>query len=596
MGTVEAQDGAFLPPRATSWGDPSDRDALQQIAEDVATRAGFAVCAIEVLRSDAMLEFVAIHGTRPGRERLLGRGSPVGAMTPVFNCGADFGAFTFVAAEWLTQEALARIRRHGYVPRLQAAADDRDAWRAEDVLAARLRDGDGELRAVLYLDEPFSGMRLRPEGLLALSDELQLAFRAVVTTVERESFSQRFRLGGAARKVIRSASNHDGLEQLLEVAQGELKSAFRAVDLHIHVFGPAEREERGHAAGHGSEDLDAAIAAAARLAWTEGHVVIAEREEVWGGERLEVRHAAVLAGAAQEQGVRSIIVVPVTGSGRLLGALVIVRGDDEVRWTDSESAAALEVGHDLGQAVLDARAFEKEQQLNVELRRLDSYRTELIETVLHELKNPIGVIVGHLEMLEAWPSAPPEVRASLAAMGKGAARLETLADHLLTLSRLGGPDQGPDRVPVDLAALVRESAELTSVVSAQADVALELAGVADKVTVLGDPDDLRRVVDNLVGNAVKYSDARSTVRVGAERLDEEVLFWVSDEGLGISEEDQERLFTEFFRSTNTRALTRPGTGLGLAIVRRIVVGHGGRIEVESALGEGTTFRVWLPAG
>ena len=110
----------------------------------------------------------------------------------------------------------------------------------------------------------------------------------------------------------------------------------------------------------------------------------------------------------------------------------------------------------------------------------------------------------------------------------------------------------------------------------------------------GDPEELRRLVANLVSNAVKYSLDGGTVEVGLERRADEVVLTVADHGLGISEEDQERLFIEFFRSTNPEALRRPGTGLGLAIVARIVARHEGRIDVDSALGRGTTVTVTLP--
>ena len=99
---------------------------------------------------------------------------------------------------------------------------------------------------------------------------------------------------------------------------------------------------------------------------------------------------------------------------------------------------------------------------------------------------------------------------------------------------------------------------------------------------------------NLLGNAVKYSDAGSRVEVHLEAGQDHVVLSVVDHGLGISEEDQRGLFSEFFRSTNPEAYARPGTGLGLVIVDRIVGRHGGHIAVDSELGRGTTVTVTLP--
>jgi signal transduction histidine kinase len=115
------------------------------------------------------------------------------------------------------------------------------------------------------------------------------------------------------------------------------------------------------------------------------------------------------------------------------------------------------------------------------------------------------------------------------------------------------------------------------------------------LVVLGDESSLTSVVTNLVTNAIGYSDAGSCVRVSLRRGEDEAVLECTDEGLGISADDREHLFTEFFRSTNRAALDRPGTGLGLTITRRVVERHGGRIEVESELGVGSTFRVLLPA-
>ena len=117
----------------------------------------------------------------------------------------------------------------------------------------------------------------------------------------------------------------------------------------------------------------------------------------------------------------------------------------------------------------------------------------------------------------------------------------------------------------------------------------------EPVRALGDPDELDRACANLLSNAVKYTPEGQAITISLARLAGEIVLTCADEGIGISVEDQAQLFSEFFRSTNPVALAQPGTGLGLAIVRRIVARHEGRIEVESELGAGSTFRMFLPA-
>jgi signal transduction histidine kinase len=113
--------------------------------------------------------------------------------------------------------------------------------------------------------------------------------------------------------------------------------------------------------------------------------------------------------------------------------------------------------------------------------------------------------------------------------------------------------------------------------------------------VRGSAGDLERVVQNLVSNAVKFTPAGGRVAVSVASRRDRVVLECVDDGLGISQEDQESLFTEFFRGTNPQSLQVPGTGLGLSIAQRVVTRHGGRIDVESELGRGTSVRLLLPA-
>ncbi len=144
-------------------------------------------------------------------------------------------------------------------------------------------------------------------------------------------------------------------------------------------------------------------------------------------------------------------------------------------------------------------------------------------------------------------------------------------------------------------ALIETALDLARLTARQHGIEICVTAPDRPLLVRGDPHDLDVLFGNLLSNAVKYSDAGGTIRVVVTTEgDGDLVVAVSDDGIGISEEDRERLFREFFRSTNPEALTRPGTGLGLAISARIVARHGGRIGVESELGRGSTFRVVLP--
>jgi signal transduction histidine kinase len=149
-------------------------------------------------------------------------------------------------------------------------------------------------------------------------------------------------------------------------------------------------------------------------------------------------------------------------------------------------------------------------------------------------------------------------------------------------------------VPVDLHHVVDEVVELSAVAADRKGIIVSVQAPAGPLATLGDADELDRLCANLVSNAIKYTPDGRTVTIKLTRDGDQVELCCSDEGIGISAQDQEKLFEEFFRSTNPAAIALPGTGLGLAIVKRIVERHDGRIEVESELGKGSTFRVRLP--
>jgi signal transduction histidine kinase len=245
----------------------------------------------------------------------------------------------------------------------------------------------------------------------------------------------------------------------------------------------------------------------------------------------------------------------------------------------------------LRQALLETNEVRAEA---ARLQRLDAFRTQMIATISHELKNPLTAVTGHLELMSSLPDLPADGLHSMAAMKRGADRLWALTDSLLELTRLEQSEDLPRRELVDLDAVLTGTLDQLEVVADGEGVRIERLPVPGPLLVLGDADELHRAFVNLVSNAVKYSERDDTVVVSLQRVGHDVVFRCEDNGLGISEDDQHRLFTEFFRSTNEQALGRPGTGLGLAIVQHIAQRHRGRVEVSSELGVGSTFQVHLP--
>jgi signal transduction histidine kinase len=151
-----------------------------------------------------------------------------------------------------------------------------------------------------------------------------------------------------------------------------------------------------------------------------------------------------------------------------------------------------------------------------------------------------------------------------------------------------------EREPVPLADLVQDCSEMAAVIGGARDVRVESGAPADAVVVSGSGRHLRRVVLNLLQNAIRYSPPGSSVHVSVERADAMAKLTVSDSGCGIGAEDLSHIFEAFYRSDPARARDTGGSGLGLAIVDQIVRAHGGRVDVASAPEQGSTFSVFLP--
>jgi signal transduction histidine kinase len=526
---------------------------------------------------------------------VVGRRTPLRGLLKELEKAEDWGHFRFLPHELLDTQDVENA--YGWVVPDMVQMEGPDAWHPLDLLVALLYDGQGTLRGSLAIDMPDNGRRPDPEQRRLLEKFATQAERAVITHLEREDLAEQVRLADTARTIVRNASAQQGLAHVLQQCQAGLVEGFRCSGSWIQTF---DEDGRGSGALYASgqtgitlpEELVDVAEEVARRCWAEQSTVVVAGNRPAASVVSEEEQRAVVA-FLDSIGVASLLFVPLGAGGECLGNLVLTRSGSR-DWTELDRQAALDIGHDLGRVVLNARTFEREHELVVELRALDTYKSELIATVTHELKNPLTAITGYLEMLDDAAELSGPTRHALDAIHRGADRLGRVIQDLLLLSKVEDPDRPIDATSVDLRSVVDEALDLLSVPIAHKGLKVEVDDPAAPVVARGDADELERVVLNLVSNAVKYTpEGRVVIRL---RRDQDcVALAVADQGLGISAADQTRLFTEFFRSTNPEATTQPGTGLGLAIVKRIVERHGGDIAIESELGRGSTFTVRLHA-
>jgi len=229
---------------------------------------------------------------------------------------------------------------------------------------------------------------------------------------------------------------------------------------------------------------------------------------------------------------------------------------------------------------------------NQELRELDRVKDEFVSSVSHELRTPLTSISGYVELL-LEDEANEERRGYLSIVDRNAQRLLGLVSDLLFTARLQDGRLELERTEVDLRRLVADA--IQSARPRAESARIELVVEADAVPpVLGEAVRLAQLLDNLVSNAVKFtpSGGRVTVRLSSDGTQARIE--VSDTGIGIAPAEREKLFERFFRSQAALERQIQGTGLGLYISKAIVEAHGGRIGVQSIVGEGTTFVVELP--
>lgn len=244
--------------------------------------------------------------------------------------------------------------------------------------------------------------------------------------------------------------------------------------------------------------------------------------------------------------------------------------------------------------------YEQQLLLAARMAELDRTREEFVATTSHELRTPVASILGYVELLEDSPEATnPHLPGFLAKIRRNAERLQGLSEDLLVLCHWDSDERSKDNdgLPpgeTDLVEVAGRVSETMAPLATRQQVSLEISVPPTALVVIGAPDQLERALLNLVSNAVKYTPAGGVVSCHLSRVDDEVVIEVHDTGIGIAEEELESLFRRFFRASSARERSIAGVGLGLSIVQEIVASLGGRVEVSSRLGSGTSFVVRLP--
>jgi len=562
-------------------------EVLDEIARGVCEGLGYGVAAISRLEGDTLV-MAAVGGDDAVRDEIIGRRTPAEqVLGREFSIADHWGILRFVPHDRLPPEQISSL----WVPDL-AVSDDPTDWHPLDALYAPLYSSTGTLLGNMAVDLPPQNKIPNQQQRELLEMFVVQAGVALENAQRREQLSRQVKLGEALKQLALLSGTLE-IEPALQEAAEALYAALPVAQVTLRCFADNVDDPQNYSAGMpspASADDDTVAGVRRDLV---GHATRGRLRPLTlslrDGDFADLESAPLLRARLEANGWTHGLLAPIGVEREVLGYLVVLRDEEQPAFDPDEVDAIHEAGRELGRLVRDVRLRRTERRLLAELRELDRYKGELIATISHELKTPLTSIIGHTELLEEAGVHP----GSVSAIGRNAARLDRLVSNLLNYSRIQGRRE-LERVQLDLVEMCRASMEMLRIQAENAGVTVELCGDTSPVLVVGDAEELPRVVDNLCSNAVKYTPRGGRVEISVSASGSVGEVSVRDTGLGISSQDQVHLFSAFHRSTNPAALTIPGTGLGLAISRTIAELHGGDIAVDSELGVGSTFTLRIP--
>ncbi len=447
-----------------------------------------------------------------------------------------------------------------------------------------------------------------------------LGERVRAREVELEAVSAGPAFRGEAVVTLRDAAPEQVARRRARTHEARLRSVLDAVAEGVALLAPAGTETPEWRVGLvnrrmasligmdavgllGASEAEFVALLAQRFRDAAGFVGFLERASAGpGGD-----HLATFDTRGPEPQSIEIVARPVSGEeGELLGRLLVLRDVTHHRATErrleADAAAMTRSREALQRAYEEISAVHRDlekkttelDRVNHELLELDRVRAQLVTDVSQELQTPLVSIRGYTQMvLEGrLGRINDEQRRGLEVALRNVDRMVEMIGNLLALARTDRSSP-LEAEPVDLAGALQEAFDRVNEAAVRRGVRLEARPIPPGLALVAEREGLARVLDNLLGNAVKFNRSGGSVIVAVSSgPGDTITLEISDTGIGIAPDERERIFERFYRGRGAAAM--PGTGIGLALVRSVVLRHGGRVEVESSVGQGSTFRVTWP--
>jgi signal transduction histidine kinase/HAMP domain-containing protein len=299
--------------------------------------------------------------------------------------------------------------------------------------------------------------------------------------------------------------------------------------------------------------------------------------------------------AFAEEGDLEVLIAPLIAGQEPIGMLTLVPEPgypgSELLNEDSERLLGTLVNQ-AAIAIKNAQLFETTQRAYEELRQLDDLKTQFINIAAHELRTPLGAMMGYASFVEK--RSPEKLRGPMRFMVASTLRMRTMVDAMLAIQGLDAGTTFLRLTSVDVRGIIQRISTDFQPMAELEDHVLEVSLPEDLPPVQGDAEKIGLVLSNLVSNAIKFTPEKGRIQITARDRGYDILVSVSDNGVGIAPEDHERIFERFYQARAEHIAGHGGIGIGLTIVKHLVELHGGDIWVKSELGEGSTFFFTLP--
>ena len=486
-------------------------------------------------------------------------------------------------------------RRPLFLPDAQASSLPRewiDPFEVGSLLVAPLISRD-RVVAIMALDRPEIGRAFTAEQVgLAMTIAGQAAVAIENARLYQET-RRRLAQTQVLREVMVAAASTLDFDQVLERACDTLTTTMQVEYLGVALYD----EEAGELIPHpsligfdpriGERHLPLEGSVCGRVFLTGEPMIIGDVREV----------SFYLEAAA---GALSELAVPIRAGAEVIGVLNIE--SHRLNAFDEEDLAFYTViAGQLGVALQNARLYQEVRRHADELaaalarsQELDRLKSQFIQNVSHELRSPVALIRGYAELLAAGELGrlEAEQEGPVATIARRAQMLSSLVEDITLILLVEARPLAQERI--GLGELARAAVEDFRVAADQAGLTLKAEIGEGLPAASGEGTYLRRVIDNLLGNAVKFTPAGGTITVGVREGEGELVLEVSDTGIGIPEDQQERIFDRFYQIDGSARRRYGGAGLGLALVKEIVEAHGGTVRVSSSPKQGSTFAITLP--